>query len=241
MNIFIVSFFMIVFGLAGWPVLPEVFAVGIAKGKIGQEALGEEGLGDSVVGGRKSPDGLEELACDLPSGQHLINVGGKDGRGLCVFTSIEHAGRWQNVDSVLGFQKKMTLEQGGGYPSKTDKMMAKYCGNAQYVQYSGNDMSLIYLSLNTGRMPAVTYGYSPRYGSGRIAHMVNIVHLSERWACVLDNNFPGELQYEWMAPEEFKKRWISGGGGWAVFLLAPPPPPAPKNQVSYEAMPPKNV
>jgi len=185
--------------------------------------------GSSVEGGRTSPDGTEEIQIDLPGSEHLKNTGGRDGAGLCVFTSVEHSGRWQNVESVVGFQKKMTKEQGGGYPSKLEKMMSKYCDGAQFLQYEGNDPALIRLALATGRMPAVTYGYSPRYGSGKIAHMVNIAHLSDKWAAILDNNFPGENRYEWMSPEEFRKRWISGGGGWAVFLLAPPPPPVPAN------------
>ncbi len=182
----------------------------------------------SVEGGRTSPDGSEEIQIDLPGSQQMKNTGGRDGAGLCVFTSIEHSGRWQNVDSILGLQQKMTKEPGGGYPSKVEKMMGKYCDGAQYLQYEGSDPSLIKLALATGRMPAVTYGYSPRY-SGKIAHMVNAVHLTEKWAAILDNNFPGDTRYEWMAPAEFKKRWISGGGGWAVVVLAPPPPPLPVN------------
>lgn len=182
----------------------------------------------SVEGGRTSPDGSEEIQIDLPGAQQMKNTGGRDGAGLCVFTSIEHAGRWQNVDSILGLQTKMTKEPGGGYPSKVEKMLEKYCNSAQYLQYEGNDPALIKLALTTGRMPSVTYGYSPRY-SGKIAHMVNAAHLSEKWAAILDNNFPGENKYEWMTPNEFKKRWISGGGGWAVVLLAPPPPPLPIN------------
>jgi hypothetical protein len=182
----------------------------------------------SVEGGRTSPDGSEEIQVDLPGSEQMKNTGGRDGAGLCVFTSIEHSGRWQNVESILGLQKKMTKELGGGYPSKVEKMLAKYCEGAQYLQYEGNDPSLIKLALTTGRMPSVTYGYSPRY-SGKIAHMVNAAHLSEKWAAILDNNFPGEDKYEWMSPSEFKKRWISGGGGWAVVLLAPPPPPIPVN------------
>ncbi len=199
--------------------------------------------GSSVEGGRTSPDGREEIQIDLPGAEHMKNTGGRDGAGLCVFTSVEHAGRWQNVESIRGFQTKMTKELGGGYPSKLEKMMGKYCTGAQFLQYEGNDPSLVKLALSTGRMPAVTYGYSPRYGSGKIAHMVNIAHLSDRWAAILDNNFPGENRYEWMAPEEFRKRWISGGGGWAVFLLAPPPPPVPvnanDNQVVYGAIKPR--
>ena len=183
----------------------------------------------SVEGGRTSPDGAEEIQIDLPGGQQMKNTGGKDGAGLCVFTSIEHSGRWQNVDSILGLQQKMTREQGGGYPSKVEKMLAKYCDGAQYLQYEGSDPALIKLALTTGRMPSVTYGYSPRY-SGKIAHMVNAVHLTEKWAAILDNNFPGDTKYEWMTPAEFKKRWVSGGGGWCVVVLAPPPPPMPINE-----------
>jgi hypothetical protein len=190
--------------------------------------------GASQVGGRVSPDGAEELACDLPGAEHLKNTGGLGprgpgtGAGLCVFTSLEHSGRWQNAEALRGLQQKMTHEEGGGWPEKVDKMLAKYAPDVEYVQYTGADPSLLRLALRTGRMPAVTYGYSPRYG-GRVAHMVNLVHLSDKWAAVLDNNFPGEDKYEWMAPDEFLRRWKMGGGGWAVVLLAPPPPPVPIN------------
>ena len=182
--------------------------------------------GESVIGGRTSPDGTEAIACDLPETEHMKNTGGSDGAGLCVFTSVEHSGRWQNETSTLGFQERMRSEPGGGYPGKLDRMMKKYCPQCRYLQYTGNDPSLLRSALRSGRMPAVTYGFSPRYNS-RIAHMVNLVHFSDRWACVLDNNFPGSQKYEWMNPAEFQRRWVMGGGGWAVFLLSPPPPPIP--------------
>lgn len=182
--------------------------------------------GDSVIGGRISPDGTEPIACDLPDGEHLKNAGGSDGSGLCVFTSVEHAARWQNDASALGFQGKMKREPGGGYPEKLDRMMKKHCPLTPFLQYTGNNPALLRAAIRSGRMPAVTYGFSPRYQS-RIAHMVNLVHFSEKWACVLDNNFPGSQKYEWMSPGEFQRRWIMGGGGWAVFLLSPPPPPIP--------------
>jgi hypothetical protein len=191
---------------------------------------------DSQVGGRTSPDGAEQIQIDLPGKEQLKNVGGRDGAGLCVFTSLEHSGRWQNVEQLTGFQNKMKKEEGGGWPEKVDKMVQKYAAGITYLQYQGDDPSLLKLALKTGRMPAVTYGYSPRYsGSGRIAHMVNLVHLTPRWAAVLDNNFPGETNYEWMSPAEFTRRWKLGGGGWAVFLLSPPPPPPPANKVFYQA------
>jgi hypothetical protein len=74
----------------------------------------------------------------------------------------------------------------------------------------------------------VTYGYGERYRMQTIAHMVNLVHLDQKWAAILDNNFPGT--YEWMPREEFLKRWAHPGGqGWAYVMLAPPPPPVPHN------------
>jgi hypothetical protein len=184
----------------------------------------------SQIAGRISPDGKEEIQCDLPSQEHLKNVAGRDGSGLCVFSSLEIAGHWQNVAELRGFQKKMQSEQGGGWPEKVDAMVAKYAPHTKYLQYNGADPAVLKLALKTGRMPAVTYGYSPRYG-GRVAHMVNLVHLSAHWAAVLDNNFPGEDRYEWMAPTEFYRRWQMNGGGWAIVLLAPPPPPIPINAV----------
>jgi hypothetical protein len=46
----------------------------------------------------------------------MKNKGGTDGAGLCVFTSIEIAAHWKNVEQLRGFQEKMTHEQGGGWP-----------------------------------------------------------------------------------------------------------------------------
>lgn len=154
---------------------------------------------DSTVGGKLSPDGTEEIQLDLPGQEHMKNKGGTDSAGLCVFTSIEIAAHWMNVEDLRGFQEKMTHEQGGGWPEKVDQMMKKYAHNIDYVQYSGNDPSIIKLALKTGRMVGVTYGYSPRYKS-KISHMVDCVHFTDKWAAILDNNYPGEDQYEWMPP-----------------------------------------
>ena len=182
----------------------------------------------SQVGGRTSPDGKEEITIDLPGNEHLKNCGGVDGLGLCVFTSLAHEGRWQNNPTIANLQATMKSEKGGGWPEKVDQMLKKHAPGTAYVQYSGNDPAILKLALHTGRMPCVTYGYSPRYAKN-IAHMVNLVHLSERWTCVLDNNFPGENAYEWMTPAEFLRRWKLGGGGWTIILLDAPPPPIPTN------------
>lgn len=183
--------------------------------------------GDSI-----GPNG-QESTCDLPSELRMRNTGGMgpqgpgSGAGLCVFTSAEHAARWQQEEKMYGFQKKMMHEQGGGYPQKFDAMAAKYCNGAEYVQHTGGSEKFLELALKTGRMPSVTYaGNDSRY-NGLIAHMVNLVHLDETSAAILDNNFPAK--YLWMSREEFLERWRERGGGWAVVLLASPPPPVPHN------------
>lgn len=169
-----------------------------------------------------------EIAVDLPINEHLRNKGGSDGAGLCVFTSIDHAARWQNEVSLIGFRDYMTKFPGGGYPEKVDKFIPKKSDgkNVDYVQFTDGDPASLVLALRTGRMPCITYGYSPRYG-GNIAHMVNLVYLDDKWAAILDNNFPGT--YEWVEYKEFIRRWRMGGGGWNLVLLNPSAPPVPKN------------
>jgi hypothetical protein len=169
----------------------------------------------------------KEVVADIPSPLRAKNVGGRDGAGLCVFTSIMHSARYQNEQRLWDFQKQMQKEPGGGYPEKVDKMIEKYGKGTPYVQHTGGDPSFLRLALKTGRMPGVTYsGRDSRY-NGPIAHMVNLVYLDDTDACILDNNFIGE--YYWMSAQEFLQRWKSTGGGWAIVLLSNPPPPIPHN------------
>jgi hypothetical protein len=183
-----------------------------------------------TVGGPTGPDGKTEVTCDLPADQRTRNVGGRDGAGLCVFTSIGHSARWQHETRLEDFQQAMRAEPGGGYPEKVDAMIAKYGKGTPYVQYEGRDPTILKDALASGRMPAVTYnGHDPHYGNATIAHMVNLVYLDDQWACVLDNNFIGENELVWLSSKEFLQRWTGGRTGWTVILLAPPPPPVPHN------------
>lgn len=201
-------------------------------------------------------DSSIEVACDLPDSLRLKNTGGigprgpGSGAGLCVFTSKEHCGRYQNEPRLVGFQKSMMHEPGGGDPEKLDRMMAKYCAGVDYVQHTGGDPEFLKLALKTGRMVAVTYcgvdGLPDRYGDAVIAHMVNCVYLDDKYAAILDNNFPREIL--WMSADNFIARWkgvkpdgsaflgrdqrgrrFPIGGGWACLPLNPAPPPPPRN------------
>jgi hypothetical protein len=187
-----------------------------------------------------SPSGVKAV-CDLPAGQHIKNVGGSDGAGLCVFTSVEHSARWQNVRDLDGFQRWMTRRPGGGWPQKLDQMLAAYAREKgvslpPYIQHTGGDESFLLAALKTDRMPCITYAGRDDFYRGRIAHMVNLAHLDGERAAIIDNNRPGV--WLWMTRAELLQRWRDMDGGWAVVLLAAPPPPHPEAKAqAFDALP----
>lgn len=194
----------------------------------------EQRIGDGekgIEGGPTSPDGAETVQVDILPNLRAKNVGGKDGAGLCVFTSIMHSARDQCERKLWNLQHDMTQELGGGYPEKVDQMIKKYGAGTKYVQYEGADLAVLRAALATGRSPGITYDgtLDPHYSYRKIAHMVNLVHLSEKWACILDNNFIGDTQLIWLRPDAFKRTWMGGRNGWAVILLEPAAAPIPRN------------
>jgi hypothetical protein len=138
------------------------------------------------------------------------------------------------VDVLKDFRDWMRRHPGGGYPKKVDQMIAQVCQERgvpkpDYVQAEGGDLEVLKAACKGGRLPGVTYSFSPtgRYGGARISHMVSLPHADDRWFVVLDNNYPGtrdhEDTYEWLSPQEFQKTYAGGGGGWCVVLLSPCP------------------
>lgn len=186
------------------------------------------------VGGARNADGTE-LQCDLPEELHQKNRGGSDGSGLCVYASNRHTGRWQNCKQFDYLFEWMWKHPGGSYPEKFTQTLEQCCKEKgwpvpDYIQVEGTDLEILKRACATGRMPGVTYGRSPtgRYGGSSISHMVSLPHADDKWFVVLDNNYPGGQNYEWMSPDEFRKAYTATSGkGWAVVLLQPGPPPAP--------------
>lgn len=195
-------------------------------------------VGVAKVGGKVAPDGKTELQCDLPASLYLKNVGGSDGKGLCVFTSIGHSSRFQNVELLSSFRDYMRKYPGGGWPQKVDQYIEKISKESgvpkpDYIQVQGGreTIDILKAALQSGRMPSVTYSKSPtgRYNGQRIAHMVNLVHLDSNYVAVLDNNYiePQDKSFEWMSVDQFLASYTGGKSGWAVILLDPGPPPFP--------------
>lgn len=222
---------IIAFALLLPVLLPAVVPVADAQPSIG-----------ASVGGPKSPDG-DEMQTELPGDKHQRNIASK-GLGCCVFRSLDHAARYQNIPALVNFPEWMVSKgiPGGGYPSKVESLIpriAKDRGLPEpvYMQIENStDLELLHKALKSGRMVSITYSRSPtsRYGGSSIAHMVNVVHCDstsksgKKWVAVLDNNYIGENAYEWMEHSEFLNI-CNRGGFWAVILLEAPPPPIPHN------------
>lgn len=177
-------------------------------------------IGKATIGGPVSPDGKETVTCDLPQACRKRNRGGTDGAGLCVSSSISHSAHWQNVEPVKRYQDFAARFPGGAYPGKVDAQLRQLAPEVKHMHYLGGDLTAIKLALQTGRLPSCTYGGN---------HMVNAPHCSERWACVLDNNYVGPDELRWFTPADFQ-RLYSMGGGWTHILLDPRPPAPPHNR-----------
>lgn len=190
---------------------------------------------EAKVGGFTSPDG-GEAQCPLPGEFHIKNRGGSDGAGLCVFASIQHSAKWQSVPQLEDLFSWMFKHPGGGYPEKVDRMINQKCKEQNlpvpdYLQVQGSDLEVLRRACESGRMPGVTYSFSPsgRYNGQRISHMVSLPAVVGDWYGVLDNNYPGVDQIEWLTEAEFKRAYTGGSSGWSVILLEAPPPPVPRN------------
>ncbi len=189
------------------------------------------------VGGITSPDGTEVVMVDIQPALRMKNVGGKDGAGLCVFTSIMHDARVQGVVCLYDLQQRMRAYPGGGYPSKVDKFIKQFCPELanRFINTEEPGLDFLFAALESGRPCGVTYDgtLDPHYRA-RIAHMVSLVSLSKKWACILDNNFIGDRELVWMSPETFAWMFTNGHTrkGWACLLLAPGQVPYPKNKAA---------
>ncbi|HMP03578.1 MAG TPA: hypothetical protein PKC45_13860 [Gemmatales bacterium] len=191
----------------------------------------------TLVGGPRHPDGTE-VDADLPADRHQRNAAGRDGAGLCVFTAIGMAADWAHERHLVDFRDYMRQHPGGGYPEKVTTFIRRLCAERGqpeplYLQVQGHELELLAEAVAGGHLPCVTYGQSPtgRYQGQPIAHMVNLVAAragTQRLWAILDNNFPGTI--EWMTEAEFHRAYTRLGTGWAVILLGAGPPPIPWNR-----------
>ena len=186
--------------------------------------------------------GSESITCDLPNDQQMRNIGSKlDGQGMCVFSAVEMAARYQGLEQMRGWRDWCAANyKGGGYPSKVDNLLSAWWKKKgiepiPYLQFEGHDPEETLRRIDkTNRMACITYGQSPRYPN-LIAHMVNCINYGVKYGVVLDNNFPGDDKYEWMEKAELVRRIRIQtnrqlGSAWVFVWLTPGSPPSPKGR-----------
>lgn len=184
----------------------------------------------AIDAGGRSNHG-EEITVDLPDSEHRRNTTSR-GEGCCTWWSLHHAAVYQNVPAFME-AGKWIMEKGipgGASPSDWTRHLPRMAAERGYpmpdwIQITNRDAEWVKLALRTGRYVCITYdGRDGVFYRGPILHMVNIVHWSDDWVALHDNNFP--RRYLWMSPQEFMVRW----SGWAAVILNAPPPPIPVNK-----------
>lgn len=161
---------------------------------------------------------------------HFKNEGGRDGAGLCVISSVNSDGWYQDVPEFVDAKNSKVWrlakrKDGGYYPAKLKDPFDEAGVVTAWIQAEGSAEELVpvikhYLDL--GIPVANTMAFSQRYISpdlptGEIHHMVQTLHLRDGLACLVDNNFPGT--FLWVTEAEYGRRLVDGQAGWIVVLL----------------------
>lgn len=161
----------------------------------------------------ESPDRryAESPIMDLPQAMRQRNWGG----GSCVHASTVHLLRWQGLHELAEWWRKTYA--GGEYAGRLHDRLDK--AGLRYAYTTSGDAAFLEWCLRTRRGAGITYWP---------AHAVNLVHLDERQAGILDNNRIDRII--WVPRDEFIRRW-KGYGGWAwtvVYTPSPPPMTVPE-------------
>lgn len=140
---------------------------------------------------------------------------GPGGEGSCVHASMAMLFRWQGRPD-LGDLWRQTYSDGEGtlgtgLAAKFDKEGVRYAYTT-----GEKDLSFLEWAVATRRGCGITVKGG--------AHMVLLIHLDEKRAGILDNNFPEEIK--WVDRETLLAEWYNSQS-WAVTPVYTPPPPLP--------------
>lgn len=179
----------------------------------------------AMAGGPTHPDGTE-IQIDIPVECRMRNIGSKiDRAGMCVTTSASIAANWCGLKDWVGLRDwAAKADRGGSWPEKHLKQIKQYAdkigqpdpGWAHYV--GSNPAPFLDATLQSGRMACVSWM--------RGGHWLNLVHLDEKRACIMDNNGDPN-NFTWMSRESVLKQ-INSPYAWVGTWVAPPPPPIPR-------------
>jgi hypothetical protein len=158
---------------------------------------------------------------------HIINEGGSDGQGLCVFASMVITGQELGVPCCRGGKasdlwRYAKARPGGCGPDKWDAYLAEIAPDEPYVSFVGTAQDLHVLNdiLKLGNPIGITMSWGDDY-RGRIHHMVAGEHCASGLGCIMDNNNRTDTKHTWMSEEEIKARALDGHVFWVLMWARP--------------------
>jgi hypothetical protein len=155
----------------------------------------------------------ERPVVNLPEALRQKNWLGNQGEGSCVWASTISLLRWQGRYETANWIRR---NYGNGeWPDHWSELANK--AGLRYAMTTNGDVEFLEWACRTRRGAGVTVM------GGR--HCVNLVHLDDKWACLLDNNAP--QKYIWVARETFLAEW-KASFGWGFAVVYTPCPPLPQ-------------
>ena len=161
----------------------------------------------------------EVPAVNIPEKLKQENWIGRQGEGSCVHATLISLLRWQGQPKLADYWRSHFSD--GEYP---DSMQSKLdSAGVRYAWHIGGDERFLEWSCRTRR------GAGIRIHGG--AHMVALVHLTPKFAGVLDNNDVSRIK--WMERDALINDW-KGCNGWAFSPVYSPAAPLPPTSVRRE-------
>ena len=156
---------------------------------------------------------VEYPTVNLPVALRQANWRGSQGEGSCVHASMISLFRWQGRYAMADYWRR-TYGNGEWAAGLADKMEREGVRFAHTV--GRNDVGFLEWACSTRRGCGVTVL------GGR--HMVNLVHLDQERAGILDNNDPQRIR--WVPRRTFLAEWFNSNS-WATTPVYSPAPPLP--------------
>jgi hypothetical protein len=146
--------------------------------------------------------------------------------GSCCHASLISLLRWQGQYTLADRWRRT---HSGGETSWT---MAEHLDDAgiPYAWCQTGDEAFLEWAVRTRRGACIQYKDSP---SSSCYHMVNVVHLTDKWVGLLDNN--DVRRFKWMDRSSFMRNW-KASMGWAFTPVFSPAAPLPPTSVRREKL-----
>ncbi len=164
-------------------------------------------LGPSVIAKQERP------VVNIPLALRQENWVGNQREGSCVHASMISLMRWQGRYNLANYWRK--TYGNGCWPADLAARFDKE--KVRYAYTDKGDVKFIEWACRTRRGCGITV-----MGG---AHMVALVHLDSKWACLLDNN--NVSKYKWVPREMLIAEW-KASYGWAVTPIYTPAAPLPQ-------------